>query len=225
MSRPFDDDPQHRHPPHADGGRTHLAPEDNVLALANKLEDVKAKELVERYQSGDALALDLLFQGAIYPASYKHAARIVGPLRREELAELVQKTAVRVLQRLTSFDGRGPFYAWLRTVLVNEHLRRRPSRFSEADLAEVQVPEREDALVEAETVAAVREALMTLSETDRACILAVYFDGLSHEEAGNVLKLTAKAVTERCSRAREKLRTVLACNPLARTAFAPILAV
>lgn len=49
-------------------------------------------------------------------------------------------------------------------------------------------------------------ALAELSATDRAALYLAEIDGYTHQEIGQMLKLSASAVSKRVSRARQKLR-------------------
>lgn len=55
----------------------------------------------------------------------------------------------------------------------------------------------------------VRDALMKLSETDREALLLVAWEGLTHDEAAEVLGLSREAFTRRVGRARSRLRWLL----------------
>ena len=64
------------------------------------------------------------------------------------------------------------------------------------------------------------EALMTLNDTDRAVVLARYFDNRGFAEIGATLGLSENAAQRRATRALDKLRAALARRQVASTSTA-----
>jgi RNA polymerase sigma-70 factor, ECF subfamily len=147
--------------------------------------------------------------------------RVARRLTRDasEAEDLLQDTLVRAYRGFARFDGRHP-RAWLLTILRNTHrnrLRKRRPDLLEDEVAQ-RVPARgedgrEDGTAERalheEFDPIVREALASLSANHRAVIALVDLDGLTYQEAADVLEVPVGTVMSRLHRARGKVRAKL----------------
>ena len=147
--------------------------------------------------------------------------RVARRLTRDasEAEDLLQDTLVRAYRGFARFDGRHP-RAWLLTILRNTHrnrLRKRRPDLLEDEVAQ-RVPARgedgrEDGTAERalheEFDPIVREALGSLSANHRAVIALVDLDGLTYQEAADVLEVPVGTVMSRLHRARGKVRAKL----------------
>jgi RNA polymerase sigma-70 factor, ECF subfamily len=136
-----------------------------------------------------------------------------------EAEDLVQDALLRAYRGFDGFDGRYP-RAWLLTILRNTHYnrlrKRRPDLLDDevagrlpargADGRQDGTPEQAlhdhfDPLV--------RDALASLSANHRAVIALVDLDGLSYQEAADVIGVPVGTVMSRLHRARRKVRAHL----------------
>jgi RNA polymerase sigma-70 factor, ECF subfamily len=129
--------------------------------------------------------------------------------------DLVQDTLVRAYRAFERFDGRYP-RAWLLTILRNTHRnelrKRRPDLL--ADEIAQRLPGRDqDGVAERALARAfdpvVREALASLSANHRAVIALVDLDGLTYQEAADLLDVPVGTVMSRLHRARRRVRAQL----------------
>ncbi len=136
---------------------------------------------------------------------------------RADAEDLVQESLLRAYRAIGTFDGRYP-RAWLLTILRNternRHRRRRPELLKEPEIAEERVPATEADAVErsaedAEFDAAVTAALAELPENFRSVVELVDVDGLTYQEAADVLDVPLGTVMSRLHRARRRIRDVL----------------
>ncbi len=151
---------------------------------------------------------------------YRVARRLTRDANDAE--DLVQETLLRAYRAFDRFDGRHP-RAWLLTILRNrfytEAKRARP------DLLDEEVSQRlpahgadgrgegtEEAALAGELDPVVRAALAALSPKHRAVIALVDLDGLSYQEAADLLEVPAGTVMSRLHRARSKVRARLAAH-------------
>jgi RNA polymerase sigma-70 factor, ECF subfamily len=151
-------------------------------------------------------------------------ARVARRLTRDahDAEDLVQDTLVRAYRAFDRFDGRHP-RAWLLTILRNrfysESRRRRP------DLLDDEVAQRlpgrdhdgrrdgtEEQALRHGFDPIVRAALAQLSANHRAVIGLVDLDGLTYQEAADMLGVPVGTVMSRLHRARAKVRTELEAN-------------
>jgi RNA polymerase sigma-70 factor, ECF subfamily len=136
-----------------------------------------------------------------------------------EAEDLVQDALVRAFRALDRFDGRYP-RAWLLTILRNTHYNR--LRKKRPDLLDDEVAQRlPDSGVDGRRDGTaeralrddfdplVREALRSLSSKHRAVIALVDLDGLTYQEAADLLAVPVGTVMSRLHRARAKVRSHL----------------
>ncbi len=136
---------------------------------------------------------------------------------RADAEDLVQESLLRAYKAIDSFDGRYP-RAWLLTILRNternRHRRRRPELLSDPDIAEERGPRTEADEVEKraedhEFDHAVTQALEELPENFRRVVELVDVDGLTYQEAADVLGVPLGTVMSRLHRARRRIRDLL----------------
>jgi RNA polymerase sigma-70 factor, ECF subfamily len=136
-----------------------------------------------------------------------------------EAEDLVQDALMRAYRGFDGFDGRYP-RAWLLTILRNTHInrlrKRRPDLLDDEVARRVPAPGadgRQDGTSEQalhdEFDPLVRDALAGLSANHRAVIALVDLDGLSYQEAADVIGVPVGTVMSRLHRARRKVRAEL----------------
>jgi RNA polymerase sigma-70 factor (ECF subfamily) len=136
---------------------------------------------------------------------------------RVDAEDLVQESLLRAYRAIDSFDGRYP-RAWLLTILRNternRHRRRRPELLSDPEIAEERGPATEADAVERraedrEFDQAVTDALEELPANFRRVVELVDIDGLTYQEAADVLEVPLGTVMSRLHRARRRIRDLL----------------
>ena len=136
---------------------------------------------------------------------------------RADAEDLVQESLLRAYKAIEGFDGRYP-RAWLLTILRNternRHRRRRPELLSDPDMVEDRGPRTEADEVERRVEdhdfdEAVTRALQELPENFRRVIELVDVDGLTYQEAADVLDVPLGTVMSRLHRARRRIRDLL----------------
>ncbi|MGH9262987.1 MAG: RNA polymerase sigma factor [Acidimicrobiales bacterium] len=132
--------------------------------------------------------------------------------------DLVQDTLLRAYRAIGRFDGTYP-RAWLLTILrnaqANRARRRRPLLLRNPDAGQ-HLPEGRDAVPSAETLvvgqafdATVEDAVARLPTRFRQVVELVDIDGLTYQEAADVLAVPIGTVMSRLHRARHRIRTRL----------------
>ena len=181
------------------------------------------RQLVERVQSGDKRAFDLLV------LKYQH--KIVAVVSRfikdhSEVQDVTQEAFIKAYRALANFRGDSAFYTWMYRIAINtakNHLvargRRPPS--SDVDLEDAEYYSGADLLRDNETPenqlfrdqleTAVHEAIRALPEDLRSAVTLREMEGLSYEEIAEVMGCPVGTVRSRIFRAREAIdRTVQA---------------
>lgn len=148
------------------------------------------------------------------PVLLRVARRLTGDPTDAE--DLVQETLVRAYRAIDRFDRRYP-RAWLLTIQrnawINMNRRRRP-QLLDADDDIHAVPATgadgrsgaEEHVIDGVLDAELAAGLRALSDNHRAVVLLVDVEGLSYQEAADVLAIPTGTVMSRLHRARKRLR-------------------
>jgi len=139
---------------------------------------------------------------------FRFAYRLSGSIADAE--DIVQVCFVELLRPDCSYDPeRGPLRTWLFGVVRNQWLKRlREKGFSELpEIAETFSPESE--VLRGELEAIVRQAVLTLPETQREVLVLAHYEQMPLAEITAVLGIDIGAVKSRLQRARANLREML----------------
>jgi RNA polymerase sigma-70 factor, ECF subfamily len=162
----------------------------------------------ERPASTPSEAFEALYRRA-FPRVYGYVATLL----RDRLAaeEVTAQAFERAYRKRRSFRAsRGSQEAWLFGIARNaalDELRRRKRRASlETDPQDVYTPGPDEQADDALRREAVRSALGRLAPRERELVALKFAGGLSHEEIGRVLGISASNAGTRLHRTLEKLR-------------------
>jgi RNA polymerase sigma-70 factor (ECF subfamily) len=189
--------------------------------LMDQKQDLPETDLVTRLRAGEEDAFEALlaqYQHRIYRLA-RHVTR-----NREDAEEVVQDTFLSAYRKIGDFDGRAAIGTWLYHIAMNTALmvlrRRRPEphlsieselpRFTEdgrharpiADWSDLP----DDPLLAEELRLVLREAIDALPADYKAVVILRDIEGLSNQEAAEVLGATVFAIKSRLHRARLVLR-------------------
>ena len=189
------------------------------------------RRLLEKARAGDQQAFEQLF------ARYKDYLRQVIDLRldprvrsRIDPSDVVQETQLEAFQRLPDYCDRQPmpFRLWLRQTARQRLLMAHRHHLGAARRTvdrEVCLPDRSSVLLARQLLAAssspsqklsrreltheVQQAVAQLSDGDREILLMRSVEGLSNQEAAQVLGIEPATASQRYGRALLRLRNVL----------------
>jgi RNA polymerase sigma-70 factor (ECF subfamily) len=169
-------------------------------------------ELMARLGRGDLAALGILaqrYQGRVLLLSY----RLLGDWHKAE--DVSQETFLRLRQAARQYEPKAKFTTWLYRIVHNLSLdQRRKTRNDPLSLEALPTDAEgtvQDSPVERRELAeAVRKAVGELPERQRRAIILHRYEGLSHEEIGEVTGWSKSAVESLLVRAYENLRKKLA---------------
>ena len=165
--------------------------------------------LLARARSGERAAFEQLYRWFERPV-FTLALRLCGD--RDEAADVLQDTMLKVLGRIGDFRGDAPFWGWLRQIAVNEALMRlRGRRRLEAEV------EADDEHLEdhappppaAADAAALARALLQLPEATRSVLWLYHAEGYTHEEIAALMQRTASFSKSQLARGGRRLRALL----------------
>jgi len=172
---------------------------------------VDEAELIARARAGEPAAERALYEAHV-DRVYRLAFRIAGD---DDLArDFTQDTFIRAFERLHEFRGESQFSTWLHpialTVALNGLRKVKRLRQREGNLEEGQ--DVADAVRRAEPDLKQRlaAAIDTLAEGYRTVFVMHDVEGYTHEEIGAALGVEAGTSKAQLSRARAKLRLLLA---------------
>ena len=125
--------------------------------------------------------------------------------------DLAQETFLKAWQKLQTYRGSAKFSTWLFGIAINE-FRSMARQKKELALEDVEGPSLEEpaAVRDSHLRMDLTEALKLLNSNERAAVVLCCQNGLSHEEAAQVLDCPLGTVKTNVLRGKEKLRKRLA---------------
>jgi RNA polymerase sigma factor (sigma-70 family) len=181
--------------------------------------------LLALLRQGDRTAFEQVYRWFERPV-FTLALRMCGD--REQAAEILQDTMLKVFDRIGDFrgyggsasDGRSPFWGWLRQIAINESLmalRRNRRGGDMLDIADG--PEPVDDITPPPAAAAdaarLQRALDALPATTRAVLWLYHAEGYTHEEIAELMQRTPSFSKSQLSRGSRRLRALLEPDTLA----------
>jgi RNA polymerase sigma-70 factor (ECF subfamily) len=143
------------------------------------------------------------------PRLRRYARALTGDVNRAD--DLVQDTLERALAKLDLWQPGSDLRAWLFTLMhnlfVNQTRVRRPPETAMEDALDEPVS---GGQIEALAARDIRDALARLPDEQRAVLLLVGLEQFAYSEAAQVLGVPTGTVMSRLSRARERMRQMLA---------------
>ena len=183
--------------------------------------------LVEQCRRGDSAAMERLiikYQSRVYNAILRICANA------DDAAELTQETFVKVIEKISDFEGRSGFYTWVFRIAVNLTLNycQRGARLAfrsldaESDedneqakgalkeiLSSDDSPDPAAVAANKELWQMVLKAMNKLDDAQRAVIVLRDIEGMNYAQISEVLEIELGTVKSRLSRARGNLREIL----------------
>lgn len=183
-----------------------------------EMRDQSENQLIERGLNGDARALDALFARNTR-ALYQTALRVLG--NPEDAEEALQEGLLSAYRNLPRFERRSQFSTWLTRIVINAALMRRRSKRArpavsldewltegELPLAERYAdegPNPEQLYAGTELGDRMNKKLAEISPLLRKAFWLREIEGLSAEEAAQVLGVSRNTLKARLWRARQEL--------------------
>ena len=180
--------------------------------------ELSEEQLIERGLNGDARALDALFARNTR-ALYQTALRVLG--NPEDAEEALQEGLLSAYRNLPRFERRSQFSTWLTRIVINAALMRRRSKrarpavsldefVSEGELPLSErfaddSPNPEQLYAGTELGDRMNKKLAEISPLLRKAFWLREIEGLSAEEAAQVLGVSRNTLKARLWRARQEL--------------------
>ena len=139
---------------------------------------------------------------------YRVAWRLTG--NSGDADDLVQESYIQAWQKIDSLRDPDRMRSWMFAILRNQFLKsvRKKKPVASPEVESVADHRTDESAVE-ENVDAVQQALTQLDEDQRMPILLVSMEGLSVDEASEILQIPRGTVLSRMHRGRQKLKELL----------------
>jgi len=168
-------------------------------------------ELVQEVRNGRRQAFSELMR-RYQERVYWVARRIVGS--HDDADDIAQETFVKAYLALGEFRGESSFFTWIYRIAVNlslNALRKRQvlNYLHESELLSRILPSPDDPekdLEQSEMESALQRAVKALPEKQKAVFVMRYYDGMSYEEIGRVLKTSVGGLKANYFHALRKVR-------------------
>jgi RNA polymerase sigma factor (sigma-70 family) len=176
--------------------------------------DQQLAELIRRAQRGDKAAFGALIH------RYERTALAVAYAQTRDAnraGDVVQEAFLKAWQKLAGLGDPSRFAAWLCGIVRNAAIdqQRRMQRAPIPGVASTLIDSSAGAnpsaqLDHRELCLQIDSALAALDDVSRTAVVLRYYEGLSSNEIGELLGVSAAAIDTRLSRARDELRLSLA---------------
>ena len=127
------------------------------------------------------------------PMVFRRALRLMG--RKEDAEEVTQEVFVRVMRSVAQFDGRSSMSTWLYQITTNYCLNQLRDRSRRRELFEQNMlGEEEPQQASLADLLLLRRLLAEADEKQACAAVYVYLDGMSHEEAAELLGVSKRTI-------------------------------
>jgi len=165
------------------------------------------RTLIERAQQGDRAAFEALL-GAYYDAIYRIAYRWCG--NKADAEDVTQNACIKLAKSIDGFRFQSAFLTWLHTLVINtakdwSKARGRPTVAIDDNLDRAEAPDGEEKVYASQVMDHVR----ALPDREKAALLLVFVEGLTHGETAAVMNCKESTVSWYIHEARKKLQSLL----------------
>jgi RNA polymerase sigma-70 factor, ECF subfamily len=191
-------------------------PREARVNQATALGELDDTALVAASVAGHRDAFDVIVERhrrSVYQVCYRFVNN------HEDASDLSQEVFVRAWRGLRNFKGQAALSTWLYRIAVNVCLNRVRARTPDTEPIEsdrFEDPRAEDpgaGLVRGERAAAVRRAIATLPEKQRATLILRAYHDLSHQQIADILGSSVGAVKANFFHALGNLKKILGSEP------------
>jgi len=174
------------------------------------LHRVTEDEIVSKCKTGS-----LKHQELLYKRFYGYAMGISArySLNSDDAVEVVNDAFIKVFNNINTYNTDKPFRAWLRTIVVNTAIdrRRKELKFqANIDLDNAVAVGTNASAIENLNAQDILKLMKKLPEIQLTIFNMYEIDGYNHDEIGKILNLPASSSRVYLSRAKEKLRQLIA---------------
>ena len=170
------------------------------------------KYLVKRCKKGDGQAQNELYK-LFANAMFNTSRRIMG--NEEDAKDVLQESFIEAFTKINMLESDITFPAWIKRIVVNKSinaLRKKRLEITPLEEAHEVLPDDNETDMDIIKHEATRilAALDKISEGCRTVFNLYLFEGYDHKEIGGILSITESASKAQYSKAKSKIRRVLA---------------
>jgi RNA polymerase sigma factor (sigma-70 family) len=174
------------------------------------LHRVTEDEIVSKCKTGS-----LKHQELLYKRFYGYAMGISArySLNSDDAVEVVNDAFIKVFNNISTYNTDKPFRAWLRTIVVNTAIdrRRKELKFqANIDLDNAVAVGTSASAIENLNAQDILKLMKKLPQIQLTIFNMYEIDGYNHDEIGKILNLPASSSRVYLSRAKDKLRQLIA---------------
>lgn len=187
------------------------------LSMKPQLAELDDTELVAESVAGSREAFDVIIERhsrAVYQVCYRFVNN------HEDASDLAQDAFVRAWKGLKTFKGQAALSTWLHRIAINVCLNRVAQKQplsepieSSQDLEDGRIEGAQHAMIRRERASAVRKAIASLPERQRATLILRAYHDMSHQEIADVLGSSVGAAKANFFHALHNLKKILGTEP------------
>ncbi len=174
--------------------------------------DKNIQLLIEKCYKRDIRAQEKLYKlfynyGMSIAVRYSHNLDIAG--------EVYNESFLKVFKRIRIFDPKKSFKSWLRMILINtaiDYYRKEIRHSCHTDITECETIKYSGDVIEKLNAEDIIKILHELPNMNRIVFNLYELEGYKHEEISEMLNITRSTSRSCLSRAKEKLRHIIANN-------------
>jgi RNA polymerase sigma-70 factor (ECF subfamily) len=181
------------------------------------LSELDDSALVAESVAGNREAFDVIVERhrrIIYQVCYRFVNN------HEDASDLAQDVFVRAWKGLKNFKGQSALQTWLYRIAVNACLNRVATKTPATEpidatehVADVRIEGAQQAMLREERAVAVRKAIATLPDKQRATLILRTYHDMSHQEIADILGSSVGAVKANFFHALNNLKKILGTEP------------
>ena len=165
--------------------------------------------LIKGCRKNDRVSQKLLYQ---HYYAYGRSISILYVKNRDEAADILNETFMKVFLNIKKFDVNMPFKSWFRKIVVNNsinHIRRNKRIFSGLSTDEAREFPIEETISSSIHYQEVVEMIQELPPAYRTIFNLHVIEGYKHEEIAELLGISVGASKSNLFKAKNKLRKIL----------------
>lgn len=187
-----------------------------TVPFVKPLADLDDAALAEAAAAGNREAFDVIVERhrrSVYQVCYRFVNN------HEDASDLAQDIFVRAWKGLKNFKGQSALSTWLYRIAVNACLNRmavktpRTEPIESTDFADTRGESASQTLVRQERAVAVRKAIASLPDKQRATLILRTYEDMSHQQIADVLGSSVGAVKANFFHALANLKKILGSEP------------
>lgn len=166
------------------------------------------QDVIERCRKDDTQAQFELYK-LYYKPMYNVCLHLIG--NSVEAEDVMQEAFLKAFTKISTYEGKVSFGAWLRKIVINrslDQLKKRKVKFQELN---EKIPDEEPDHIELSEIQMeqLKKAIQQLPDGYRVVLSLYLLEGYDHEEISQILGITNVSSRSQYLRAKLKLRQLL----------------